>query len=248
MTQRQELGTNRTGIATCPRLSEEMIAGTAEFPPDAPGDERQLANDRTLHANESDRLGSVPPPPPPTDILRTALGTKRMDSPAQLVDKLGERLAFERMCVRMYEALLSKFDSRGGFPHGPTRGDLEGILLEEFAHFRMLEESIAQVGADPTVLTPSADLQATLSRGLIDVLVDARTTFSQCLEAVLVAELIDAEGWTALTVLAEQAGHEALAARFQQALSDEGEHLRNVRTWLAIAQGRVRPEPGPAAP
>ena len=247
MTQRTELGTNRTGIATCPRLSEEMIAGTAEFPPDAPGDERKLASDRALHAKRSERLGSVPPPPT-AEALRSTLGTLRLQSPVQLVDKLGERLAFARMCVRMYEALLAKFDSRGGFAHGPTRRDLEAIMLEEFAHFRMLEESIAQVGADPTVLTPSADLQATLSRGLMDVLVDARTTFSQCLEAVLVAELIDNDSWTVLAVLAEQAGHEALAARFQQAVSDEGEHLRNVRRWLAIAQGRVRPESSHAVP
>jgi hypothetical protein len=42
-----------------------------------------------------------------------------------LVDKLGERLAFERSGTRLYETLLSKFDSYGPFEGGPERAELE---------------------------------------------------------------------------------------------------------------------------
>jgi rubrerythrin len=90
-------------------------------------------------------------------------------------------------------------------------------------------------------MTPSADMHATLNKGVLEVLVDPRTKFAQCLEAILVTELVDNDGWEALTTLAEQAGQRELATRFQRAHAEEVGHLLNVRRWLAIAQGRVEP-------
>ena len=84
--------------------------------------------------------------------------------PVVFLDKLGARLAFERMGTRLWEALLSKFDSYGSFTGGPTRDELERIATEEFEHFRLLNEAMIGLGADPTVVTPSANLQANLSK------------------------------------------------------------------------------------
>ena len=242
MTQQQsELGMNRTGISTSPRLTEQMVEGTAEFPQDQVGDEREIARTRSERARESEPVGSVPPPTSVKGMVKTAMTAMKGESPTLLIDKLGERLGYERTGVRLYEALLSKFDASGSFPGGPSRVELEKILRDEFDHFRMLEEAVLHLGGDPTVLTPAGDLQATMTKGVMDVVVDPRTSFAQCLEAALVAELVDNDSWAALTVLAEQAGQKDLATRFSRALAEEEGHLLNVRRWLGIAQGRIEP-------
>ena len=152
---------------------------------------------------------------------------------------LGERLAFERSGTRLYEALVSKHDAFGSFAGGPSKGDLEAILQEEYRHFTMLASTIEQLGGDPTVVTPSADLQATASHGIVQVIVDPRTTLLQSLEAILLAELADNACWEALIALAEQAGEDTLVQPFEQALVTEQEHLMKVRAWLAAGQGRT---------
>jgi hypothetical protein len=48
----------------------------------------------------------------------------------------------------------------------------------------MLKSIIERHGGDPTAVTPSMDLQATASRGVMQVIVDPRTTLLQSLEAI----------------------------------------------------------------
>jgi rubrerythrin len=158
--------------------------------------------------------------------------------PTQFVDKLGERLAFERTGVRLYGALISKFDTFGSFEGGPTREALVEIMNQEYQHFMLLTEAVAQVGGDPTVVTPSADLHATMTNGVMAVMVDPRTSLAQCLEAALLAELADNAAWEALAELAMQNGEDDLAARFEAARSQEAVHLENVKSWIAAAQKR----------
>jgi hypothetical protein len=161
------------------------------------------------------------------------------------MDKLGERLAFEHAGARLYEALLSKQQAHGTFPGGPSADDLRHILEEEYAHGDLLEQAIAALGGDPTALTPSANLAATISAGLPQVLADPRTNLLQSLEAIVVAELADNEGWTALESLVRQAGHDELARGCQEAIEHERDHLRNARRWVAAGQGRTAPEGAP---
>lgn len=233
-----EIGINRTGIATSPNLSEEMLEGMQEFPPDREGDERVIARAREEWAKDAEPLGTVPPPTTLGDLATTAVRGLRGARPTQFMDKLGERLAFERTGVRLYEALLSKYEAFGGFDGGPEASDLENIMREEYQHFQLLAEAVLKVGGDPTVITPSADLHATMTRGVLDVVVDPRTTFAQCLEAALMVELADNDAWEALTELATENGEEELAERFSAALAEEAVHLENVRAWIAAAQGR----------
>jgi rubrerythrin len=128
--------------------------------------------------------------------------------------------------------LISKFDASEPLPGGPARADLERIKSEEAAHFEMLREVMITMGGDPTALTPSADVAAVSSMGLLQVLGDPRMNLKQSLEAILVAELVDNDGWTMLIDLARTEGNEAVVRRFEQALADEQVHLSNVRRWV----------------
>jgi hypothetical protein len=96
-----------------------------------------------------------------------------------------------------------------------------------------------KLGGDPTAVTPSADLQATIGHGITKVIVDPRTTLLQSLEAILVAELADNACWETLSTMAQAAGEDKLAAQCKQALATEAEHLAKVRAWVAAGQGHT---------
>jgi rubrerythrin len=153
--------------------------------------------------------------------------------PTVLIDKIGERLAFERTGTRLYESALGKYDAFGSWEGGPTREGLERILNDEFSHFALLTEVMVKLGADPTAVTPCADLAAVMSKGIPDVLADPRINLRQSLEALLVAELTDNASWELLIELARGAGHTDIADRFQHALDAEAQHLVMVKGWLA---------------
>jgi Ferritin-like domain len=239
MNQQATLGTNRTGIAAVPQRSQEMRTGMEEFPPTSEGSAQDIAMVRIAYAKEAEPLGSMPLPASMKKTAKTAIKTVIGEQPTLLMDKLGERLAFERSGTRLYEALVSKHNAFGSFAGGPRKGDLEEILQEEFGHFTLLSSTIEQLGGDPTAVTPSADLHATASHGIVQVIVDPRTTLLQSLEAILIAELADNACWEALIALAQQAGEDTLVQPFEQALVTEQEHLMKVRTWLAAGQGRT---------
>jgi len=236
--QTATLGTNRTGIATSKDAAQRMVEGTAEFPPDATGDERAISDIRELFAKDAGPVGSVPPPTNVKGVVKTAVQAVKGARPTQFIDKLGERLGFERTGVRLYEALISKFNTHGTFSGGPSLAQLEENMLEEHSHFSLLTDVITRLGADPTVMTPSADIHATMSKGILEVMVEPRTTFVQCLEALLLAELADNDCWESLIALARQTGEEEVVDAFEAALAEEADHLEDVRAWLAAAQHR----------
>ena len=239
MNQNATLGTNLTGIAAAPQRSQEMLTGMEEFPPTSQGSAHDVAQVRIAYAREAEPVGSVPLPANLKEKMQTAAKAVMGESPMLFMDKLGERLAFERTGTRLYEALVSKHDAFGGFAGGPSRGDLEHVLQEEYRHFTMLQSAIEQLGGDPTAVTPSANLHATASHGIKMVIVDPRTTLLQSLEAILVAELADNACWETLVELAQGASEDELAKQFERARATEQEHLQKVRAWLAAGQGRT---------
>lgn len=242
MKQTASLGPNRTGVAASEELAKEMQAGVAEFPPTSHGAPTGADKVRIEYARATDRedrgLGSVPPPSGVKGKAKAAVDMVLGHHPTILMDKLGERLAFERTGTRLYEALISKHEADGGFAGGPSRADLLDILNEEHRHFAMLTEVMLSLGGDPTAMTPSADLSATASMGVLKVVTDARTSLLQGLEAILIAELTDRDGWEALIAVANNAGKKDLVARFEQAELVEREHLVKVRRWIAAGQAR----------
>lgn len=232
-------GANRTGLMTSPALGEEMAAATREFPPSAPGTTQAIADARVAYARQTETRDAMPLLTSTADDEMRPADTDAGNHLMRLMDKLGERLAFEHAGARLYEALLSKHEAYGDFPGGPSAEDLMHVLREEYEHADMLERALKELGGDPTVVTPSANLAANLSAGLPQVLSDPRTNLLQCLEAIVVAELTDNECWTALNELARQAGHEELVEACQAAVAHERDHLRKVRDWIAAGQGRA---------
>ena len=104
--------------------------------------------------------------------------------------------------------------------------------VEEAQHFRMLIDAIESFGGDPTAQTPCADVVAVSGMGWVQAVTEPRTSFTQSLNAILVAELADVEGWELLIALMQKAGHEDVAQRFAAAHREEENHLDHVRRWV----------------
>jgi rubrerythrin len=245
MRQSARQGENRTGIVSAPERAEAMVGATAEFLPSSEGSARAIGEVRVAYAQEGETLGEVPPPAGLVDKAKSAMSALAGGQPTLLMDKLGERLAFEHAGARLYEALLSKHHPDGSFTGAPAEQDLLHILQEEYEHADMLERAIKDLGGDPTALTPSANLAATISAGLPQVLTDPRTNLLQSLEAIVVAELADNECWTTLEALALQAGLDELAASCREAIEHERDHLMHVRQWIAAGHGHEMAEGAP---
>lgn len=229
-----KMGMNRTGVATSPIDSKRVIEAAEEGPPGEPAAAVRLDAIRAAYAGEG-MIGSVPVPATLKGAVKTMAELVRGHGPTVFLDKLGQRLAFERTGVRLYQGILAKLEATSGAEGGPTRAELERFHDEELAHFELVHEVIEDLGADPTAMTPAADVIATASMGLLQVVGDPRTTMSEALEALLTAELTDNDGWRMLADLARALGKHDLAVRFTRALDEEAVHLSSVRRWLALS-------------
>jgi rubrerythrin len=228
-----ELFVNRTGIMTNPDLSAELIRGAKKTIPSSTNGSKQLAANRAEYLKEGLAIGS-----PPSIVIDDKLGTEELAADANkmsvLLDKLGERLAFERQGTRIYEAFLQKMEQMPSDQSvGPSVEELRHICEEELEHFKLLQKAITKLGGDATVLTPSADVVGVLSHGILQVVSDPRTTIPQTLQAMLTAELADNDGWQMLTELAGQLGMSELVTKCETAFQEEQEHLENARRWLS---------------
>jgi bacterioferritin (cytochrome b1) len=197
---------------------------------------------RAQYAVDAEPVGTVPPPGTLRGMATSALDMMKGQKPTVLIDKLGERLAFERTGTRLYGALVSKLQALGSWEGGPTLEAVVTIQNDELRHAQMVARVIREIGADPTAQTPCADATGVEGLGLVQVLTDPRMDVGQSLHAILVAELTDNDGWVMLINLATELGHEAMANEFRQALAQEERHLALVRSWVAqharlIAQG-----------
>lgn len=230
-----QTGKNRTGIDLSPVDKKLLIEGALATIPSSDGDESAIYETRAEYLEDGGSIGTMAPPATIKGVASTVVDAMKGTSATVFLDKMGERLAFERTGSRLYETLLGKFDASAPLPGGPERADLEKIHREETAHFEMLREVMLSLGADPTCLTPSADVQAVCSMGLLQVIADPRMNLKQSLEAILVAELVDNECWPVLIELARAGGHAEIVEKFERALAEEMQHLVNVRAWVQNA-------------
>ncbi len=214
------LGKNKTGSRMNPDLAKEMLNNSQELTTENMDTSLSIDDLRSEYIDEAGPIGSVPP-----------TNQSELPNPAlvQLLDKLGERMAFERSGVRLYEAVLTK--CRASKLELPL-ARLEQIQQQELEHYLLLQTAIEDLGADPTAQTPCADVIGVQSMGLIQTVTDPRTNVAQCLGALLTAELTDNAGWELLMDLARAAGQERTADSFQRALEQEAEHLDTVKTLL----------------
>ena len=225
----QAMTGNRTGMQTSPELAEELIEGANSATPSSEGGAEDIAEYRGEYIAEGFPLGSMPMMP----VSEEGEANEEDAGMAVFLDKLSERLAFERQGTRLYEALLNKCQTLGESAPGPTLEDIEHIGGEELQHFLLLNRAITEIGGDPTVQSPSADVAGVTSMGILQVLTDPRSSLAQCLQAMLMAELTDNDGWQLLIKLADNLGFDDLRAEFETALANEEEHLHNVRNWLS---------------
>ncbi len=223
---------NRTGMALAPIQGPQVREAGEKTRPTTPGDADGLLRARADWIGVRVPVGSMPPPSSVTGAVKSGIAALKGDHPNVLLDKLGERLAFERTGVRLYDALIAAVEALGEEPHGPSLAALREIRDEEARHFGLVKAAIEELGGDPTCVTPCADGVGVASAGLVAVSTDPRSSRSQRLHAILVAELTDNEGWEMLIDLCRAAGRGPMAERFETALVNERSHLARVRAWM----------------
>jgi rubrerythrin len=234
--QTEHVGMNRTGVQMSPIDSKAMLEDDGSVRGEG-GDEGASAELRSAYIAESDGVGSVPLPGTVSGAMAMGVAMLKGDSPQILLDKLGERLAFERTGTRLYDALITKCDVMLDDQISMTIADLEGIRADEARHFLMLSDAIESLGGDPTSQTPSADMVGVEAMGLVQVLNDPRTSLAQSLHAIVTAELSDKAGWETLIALADEHELSDMVNDFTLALDQEREHLALVQTWYEEAIG-----------
>jgi hypothetical protein len=241
-----DIGLNRTGIAMSPIDSAKTIAGAKDANTGDGTDGRAFEAERLHWATQAGPVGTMPPPASLKGVIKTAIEAAEGHKATVFLDKLGERLAYERTGVRLYDALLVKLEAADVHPGGPSRAELEQIRDDEHRHFLLLRDAIEHIGADPTAVTPCADIIGVAGLGWVQVLSDPRTTLTQCLDIMLVVELGDNDAWALLCELAESLGFDDLATKFRTAMTEEEDHLARMRTWVTRAimgQARVTSPP-----
>jgi hypothetical protein len=224
---------NQTGMKTAPGQSAALLETVPkQVHPPTEADQAALMAMRGAYVTGGDPIGSVPPPLSVKGVVETVKGMVTAEQPTVLMDKLGERLAFERTGVRLYDAMIHKVraGARGG---SLPIEDLQHIRDEELEHFHLVHRAIEQLGGDPTAVTPAADVAGVMSIGIVQVLADPRTSTDECLCALLTAERSDNDGWELLIQLMRGMGHAELAGQFETALAHEAEHAARVRSWIA---------------
>lgn len=224
-----EFGLNKTPTQLHPAMTQSMVDGYEEFPPHTEEKAIDAFTMRKSYIKNSEQLGSVPLPSTLQGAISTGVQAIQGNSPSVLIDKLGERLAFERGGVRLYDALITKCKS--------AEPALDTTMLEQFRndeseHFALVQDCIVSMGGDPTAQTPCADSSGMVAMGLMQVLNDPRSSIPQCVEAILMAELADSAAWELLTDLAHETGLSDYVDRFQQAKLTEDHHMHTFKNWL----------------
>lgn len=243
MRSKPTMGANRTGMQAAPvELAQEMLEVTAlTKPPRGDGQSIAAMRGTYLRDGEVQPLGSIPPPRTIKGAAKAGVKALTGKKAHVLLDKLGERLAFERAGTRLYEALIGKCEV------APQDGvveldELRHFRDEEAQHFALVKSCVEQLGGDPSAQTPCADLVGVEGSGLMQAITDPRSTVAQSLHAILVAELTDNAAWEELITLAEKMGEDEMAAQFRAAGEREQEHLATIRGWherSALAQMHV---------
>lgn len=241
MAKSTQMGMNRTGAQMSPKDVKQMQqdAGQLMQLQDTQvqvGSEFDAIEMRLKAIQEADPVGSVPLPGTVKGAMKTGMQKLSGRNAEVFIDKLGERLAFERTGTRLYEALIVK--CRGAAQEGQVNVSIDQLLhihSEEARHFKLLMAAMEKLGADPTAMTPCANTTAMQSIGILQVLTDPRTSIPQCLNAILAAELADNAGWELLIQLANEMGQDEMVAQFEEALASEEEHLVVIKQMLQDA-------------
>ena len=162
------VGKNRTGVELHPAEKKGVLEVAEMTIPSMEGDESVLADARSEFASEGERIGTMPPPPSVKGAASQVVDAMKGANATVFLDKLGERLAFERTGTRLYEALIAKHASSEPMPGVPSLADLESIHRDELEHSELLRPAMLSLGV------ASATLQVYAGEHFVsDVLVGA---------------------------------------------------------------------------
>lgn len=225
-----KVGMNLTGAQMSPKDTESLLEIIESVPPDIPGDATGIEKKRIEHIKEADSIGSVPVAGSAKGMRKTALDKLRGKNPALMIDKLGERLAYERNGVRLYQAMLAKAKALDS--EGEMADVLQHICDEEYEHMMLVAQAMETLGADPTAVTPGADATAVEAMGVLQVLTDPRTSLDQCLNALLTVELADNAAWELLIEIAGAHGYGNIAGSFVKAKTQEDDHVVKIKRLM----------------
>src|SRR5215207_2502499 len=128
------MGGNLTGLQTAPEQAEEMIQGAMAAEPSMDGGPEVADAERAQYISEGYPVGSLPMLP----VAEEADADSESASMALFLDKLSERLAFERMGTRLYDGLINKCQTLDPGATNPSIEELQEIRDEEHQHFLML--------------------------------------------------------------------------------------------------------------
>ncbi len=246
--QGPRMGSNRTGIQMSPVDARRMREHHVDVPPPMLQSPcaAAMAALRARDLADAPPLGSVPPPGSVRGVLSTGVALLSGGSPQLLLDKLGERMAFERIATRLYDALITKVRATAA-DNGDTVVPLQPLLEhrdQKACHVGLLARSIEQAGGDCTAQTPCADLVGVETAGLVQAVTDPRTSVVQSLHALLMAELADASAWDLLVAMAVHHKRDIMVAAFSQAAEQVRQQLQRVRAWIEYhALGAAPAEP-----
>jgi bacterioferritin (cytochrome b1) len=243
MPQSNEMGMNRTGMDMAPQQGKEMLKGAEDFHA-GPIRYDALERIRRSYIESGESLGTVPMPGTLRGAFSAGKEKFKGHNPEVLINKLGERLAFERAGVRLYDAIILKCESSVDEAASSVVSVelLKQFRNEEAEHFLMVKSAMESLGADTTAETPDADMMGVASMGISKVLTEPRTSISQCLEALQVAELADNAAWALLQDLCLGLGLQEMADDFEHAITQEERHAATIDTWLreiTLMQGGV---------
>lgn len=233
MEKTSQLGANKTGIDMSPLMTKDMLRTEGLYLGETGEAEAHEAM-QSFYLKDADALGSVPLPGTVKGAVKSTLKMATGHHPEAFINKLGERLAYERSGVRIYEQLITKCEhSRVGnqMDMAIPIERLQEFRDQEAEHFQMLVRCMEELGADPTAQTPDADASGVAASGLMKVIMDPRTSISQSLEAMLTLELTDNAAWELMIKLAEDMSLSDMASEFERAYEQEQTHLAQVQEW-----------------
>lgn len=104
-------GMNRTGAAVSPEGTKAMTDAVEEFSPPVAINTAAVEAQRIVYISEADALGSIPPPPTVKGMVKAGFAKLTGSNPSIFMDKIGERIAFERAGTRLYDALITKYQA-----------------------------------------------------------------------------------------------------------------------------------------
>jgi ferritin-like protein len=150
-------------------------------------------------------------------------------NPQLFVEKIAERLTFERIATRLYEILIDKLMTTEN--RTIIIEELQKIRSDKARHFSILAEAIDSLGGGFSTDMPDVDLANRELLGLTQIVSDPQASLAQSLHAILCAELIDQAGWDLLIELAKEQQQMAFVTDFTIAFDEEKLHAQQIRQW-----------------